>query len=85
MTAPVASAATVADLVGNMEEDVGELVAWADAITCVGCSSVVFQPETVFVMGKAMTEVAERLRDTWRELHGLAVPGSTLAKGKPCT
>lgn len=75
---------SLADVLRGMEEDTRDLVAWADAVSSMGTVGFLIEPSQIYVMGNAMLEVAKRLRDDWEEAHGLAVPGSTLGRAKPC-
>lgn len=59
-------------LIGDMEEDVRDLVSWATAITTVGCHHGSLQPAEVWVMGQAMLAVAKRVQSDWRDLHHFA-------------
>lgn len=63
-------------LIGDMEEDVRDLVSWATAINTVGCHHGSLDPAEVWVMGKAMLMVAKRVQTDWRDLRYLAAAGA---------
>ena len=62
---------TVPNIVFDMDADVAAMVSWGRALRAIGTSGCHVEPDALYVMGDAMVERAEKIRDDWNRLFDL--------------